>query len=155
MKTQQKIFLSIALLYFVYKIFSFFFGRTYIETSSIIPGWHTIIEYRVMYSHSFTIVYFLAIAVIYGSERLSFSKFFFRTHAALSTVPLVAMLIGPLYFKSNDYDINKVITEYQVSELLEWYFIISRAVFVVVIIFRQFKSEKMGTTEHCPKSPLS
>lgn len=139
-------FLVISILYFVFKILSFFLTPSPTEIASVVPGWHTIIEYRVIYRHFFTAVYFLAIAALYGFRGLKYSKSFFWMHVVFSIIPLVMMLLWPLYFKTNDYDIDRVTMEYQASELLERFFLISQGIFISIILFRQWKAEKLRTT---------
>lgn len=146
MRKHQITFLVISLLYLVFKLLGFFLTPSPTEVTSVVPGWHTVIEYRVIYKHSFTVVYFLAVASLYGFRGLMYSKTFFWLHVLFSIIPLVMMLIWPLFFQTKNYNIDKVVLEYQASELLEWFFIISQGIFISIILFRQWKAEHLRTT---------
>jgi hypothetical protein len=90
-------------------------------------------------------VFFLAIAAVYEYANRSFSAILFWIHAILSVIPLLSLAIWPFYFTGNTYDIEAVLIEFKTLKILEWFFIITQAIFIVILIRKKNMVNQLRT----------
>jgi len=145
MPKRQLIFFSIAFFYLVIKIFSYFRMATAISVSSVVPGWHTVIEYTPVYTRGIAILYFFAIGLIYGTGfTRTIQRPLLWTHAIFSIIPAMATVMLPLLLKGSRF--NSASVEYKITEIIELFFLVTQAVALLILIYRQMKDRRVRTS---------
>jgi hypothetical protein len=117
------------------------------RAKSVVPGWHVTILPGGYWNFDLLSVYFLGLAVIYGYIPKGFiNSVIFIIHAILSIAPLLVQrfILFSSFTVSNPLNAERVIKGYKFFELSNCIFVVSQAIFLLMLIIKQFKKGRTG-----------
>ncbi|KIC94438.1 hypothetical protein [Flavihumibacter solisilvae] len=134
---RQTVFYFIAAFYLVIKLAEIIVTYTAEIGPASKPGWHVIVPYNSNYGSSLTILFFLGIALLYGTEISGkVSKPLFLTHATLSIIPAIALTGWGFFFGNHNFEMEKINANMQASLILDLFFILSQATIILILVVK-------------------
>ncbi len=92
MNRNQIAFLLLAFIHLLLIVFLKFSEHQFMQSVSVIPGWHMTLENHFIFQKPVIILYFLAVSLLYGTESNLIPRWFFLLHFILSFLPAVYVL---------------------------------------------------------------
>ena len=135
MNRNQTAFLLLAFIHLLLIVFLKFSENQYMQSVSVIPGWHLTLENHFIFQKPVIILYFLAVSLLYGTESNLIPRWFFLLLFIFSFLPAIYVL-GIILDSAPD--------DFYIISVLEDVFVYSQMLFMLGLFYFRKKETKIA-----------